>query len=94
MSTTTFDPRQTDVDDTVPGGIAVDRLRSIIDRVERLDSERKALGDDIRDIYAEAKSAGFEPKVIKRLIAVRKKDPADVTEEDTLFDVYARALGM
>ena len=76
------------------GGIAADRLRSIIERIERLEEERKALGGDIRDIYAEAKSAGFDVKVLRALIAIRKKEPADVEEQETLLDVYRRALGM
>ena len=76
------------------GGIAADRLRSIIERVERLEEERKALASDIKDIYAEAKSAGFDPKVIRRIITIRKQEPADVEEHETLLDLYRRALGM
>ena len=76
------------------GGIAADRLRSIIERIERLEEERKALGSDIKDIYSEAKSAGFDPKIIRTLISLRKKEPADVEEADTLLDLYKRALGM
>ena len=76
------------------GNIAADRLRSIIDRIERLEEERKALGSDIKDIYAESKSAGFDPKVIRKLISLRKQEPAEVEEQETLLDVYRRALGM
>jgi uncharacterized protein (UPF0335 family) len=76
------------------GGIAADRLRSIIERVERLEEERKALADDIKDIFAEAKSAGFEVKVIRQIIRIRKQEPADVEEQETLLDLYRRALGM
>ncbi|GBR43315.1 DUF2312 domain-containing protein [Gluconobacter roseus] len=76
------------------GGIAADRLRSIIERVERLESERKALQSDIKDIFSEAKSAGFDVKVIKQIIRIRKQEPADVEEQETLLDVYRRALGM
>ena len=76
------------------GGIAADRLRSIIERVERLEEERKALGDDIKDIFAEAKSAGFEVKVIRQIIRIRRQEPADVEEQETLLDLYRRALGM
>ena len=81
-------------DDTAVGGIAADRLRSIIERIERLEEERKALGSDIKDIYSEAKSAGFDVKVIRQLISIRKKEPADVEEQESLLDVYRRALGM
>ena len=80
--------------DTKTGGIAADRLRSIVERIERLDEERKALGSDIRDIYAEAKSAGFDVKVLRQLIRVRRQEPGDVEEQETLLDVYRRALGM
>ena len=59
-----------------------------------LEEERKSLGNDIKDIYSEAKSAGFDPKVIRQLISIRKKEPADVEEQDTLLDLYKRALGM
>lgn len=76
------------------GGIATDRLRSVIERVERLEEERKALAGDIKDIFAEAKSAGFDVKVIKELIKLRKQEPAEVEEHETLLDIYRRALGM
>ncbi|ABI61264.1 putative exported protein [Granulibacter bethesdensis] len=81
-------------DDVNSGGIAADRLRSIIDRIERLEEERKALGSDIKDIYSEAKSAGFDVKVIRQLIRIRKQEPAEVEEMESLLDVYRRALGM
>ena len=80
--------------DAKAGGVAADRLRSLVDRIERLEEERKALGGDIRDIYAEAKSAGFDVKVLRQLIRVRRQEPADVEEQETLLDVYRRALGM
>ena len=76
------------------GGIAADRLRSLIDRIERLEEERKALSNDIKDIYAESKSAGFDVKVIRQLISIRRKEPAEVEEQETLLDLYRRALGM
>ena len=75
-------------------GVAADRLRSIVDRIERLEEERKALSADVKDIYAEAKSAGFDVKVLRQLIALRKKDDAEVAEMETLLDVYKRSLGM
>ena len=75
------------------GGIAADRLRSIVDRIERLEEERKGLGSDIKDIYTEAKSAGFDVKVLRQLIALRRREPAEVEEMETLLDVYRRALG-
>ena len=76
------------------GGIAADRLRSIIERVERLEEERKALAGDIKDIFTEAKSAGFDVKVIRQIIRLRKQEPAEVEEQEPLLDIYRRALGM
>ncbi len=81
-------------DDTKAGGIAADRLRSIIERVERLEEERKALASDIKDIYSEAKSAGFDVKVIRQIIRIRRQEPAEVEEQESLLDIYRRALGM
>jgi uncharacterized protein (UPF0335 family) len=81
-------------DNAQQGNISADRLRSIIERIERLEEERKALGGDIRDIYAEAKSAGFDVKVVRQLISIRRREPAEVEEAETLLDVYRRALGM
>lgn len=75
-------------------GVAGDRLRSLVDRIERLENERKDLSADIKDIYAEAKSAGFDTKVLRQLIRVRKKEPGEVEEEETLLDLYRRAIGM
>jgi uncharacterized protein (UPF0335 family) len=76
------------------GNIAADRLRSLVERIERLEEERKALASDIKDIYAEAKSAGFDVKVLRQLIRIRKQEAAEVEEQETLLDVYRRALGM
>ncbi|MFT9091327.1 MAG: GapR family DNA-binding domain-containing protein [Gluconacetobacter sp.] len=76
------------------GGIAAERLRGIIERVERLEEERKALSGDIRDIFSEAKAAGFDVKVIRQIIRIRRQEPAEVEEQETLLDIYRRALGM
>lgn len=74
--------------------LAADRLRSLVDRIERLEEERKALSNDVKDIYSEAKSAGFDVKVLRQLIAIRKQEAAEVEEQETLLDLYRRALGM
>ncbi len=76
------------------GPIAAERLRSLVERIERLEEERRALAGDIRDVYAEAKGAGFDVKVMRQLITIRRKEPAEVEEQETLLDVYRRALGM
>lgn len=76
------------------GGIAADRLRSIIERVERLNEEVKALKADTKDIFTEAKSAGFDVKVLRLVIKLRALEPAEVEEQETILDLYRRALGM
>lgn len=76
------------------GGIAADRLRSIVERIERLEGERKWLSDDIKDIKTEAKSAGFDVQVVNAILKLRKQEPAEVEEHETLLDLYRRALGM
>jgi uncharacterized protein (UPF0335 family) len=76
------------------GGIAADRLRSVVERIERLQEERKALQSDIKDIFTEAKSAGFDAKVIRKVLARRAMDAAEREEQDTLLDTYERALGL
>jgi uncharacterized protein (UPF0335 family) len=75
-------------------GVAADRLRSIVERIERLETERAALASDIKDIYAEAKSAGFDIKVLRQLIRIRKQEATEVEEQETMLDIYRRALGM
>lgn len=77
---------------TEVGGIAPDRLRSLIERIERLEEEKSALSSDIRDIYAEAKSAGFDVKIMRAVIRLRKLNAADRDEQEFLLDTYCRAL--
>lgn len=77
---------------TQQAGIAVDRLRSLIERIERLEAEKAALASDIKDIFAESKSAGFDVKTMRTVIRLRKKDAAEREEEDYLLDTYKRAL--
>ena len=76
------------------GEIAVDRLRSIVERIERLNLDRKEISSEIKDAYIEAKFAGFDAKVVKQLIRIRSEDANDVEQQETLLDVYRRALGM
>lgn len=68
------------------------RLRSIIERIERLEEERKVLADDIKEIKAEAKAEGFDVKIINIILRLRKKDPNDRAEEEALLDTYLAAL--
>jgi uncharacterized protein (UPF0335 family) len=76
------------------GGVAGDRLRSFIERIERLEEERRVLGADIKEVYAEAKGNGFEPKIMRQIVRLRKKDKDELDEEEGLLEVYKRALGM
>ena len=76
------------------GGIAGERLKSYIERIERLEEERKALGADIKEVYAEAKGTGFDPKIMRQLIRLRRMDKDDLDEQESLLDVYKRAIGM
>ena len=74
------------------GGIAADRLRSLIERIERLEEEKKAISSDIRDIYAEAKGAGFDVKIMRAIIKLRKMNAADRDEQEFLLETYRKAL--
>jgi len=76
------------------GGIAGDRLKSFIERIERLEEERRALGADIKEVFAEAKGSGFDTKIMRQVIRLRRMDKDDLDEQETLLDVYRRALGM
>ncbi len=76
------------------GGVAADRLRSIIERIERLEEERKALQADIKDIFHEAKSAGFDTAAVRAILKIRKMEPAVREERRTLVETYAKALGI
>ena len=76
------------------GGVAVDQLKSIIGRVEKLEEEKAAIADDIKDVFAEAKGNGFDVKAIRQIIKLRKMDAQEREEEETVLDTYMRALGM
>ena len=74
--------------------IAKDQLQSIIERIERLEEEKKATADDIRDVYTEAKSSGFDAKAIRTIIKMRKQDAAERAEQEEIVQIYLNALGM
>ncbi|MBT3908140.1 MAG: DUF2312 domain-containing protein [Rhodospirillaceae bacterium] len=76
------------------GGISGERLRTFIERIERLEEEKKALSDDIREVYSEAKGTGFDVKILRQIVALRKMDASDRSEMEEVLDVYKRALGM
>jgi uncharacterized protein (UPF0335 family) len=71
-----------------------DQIKGIVDRIERLEAEKKALADDIRDIYTEAKLNGFDTKILRQVIRLRKQDTAERQEQEALLDLYLHALGM
>ena len=81
------------VNDNV-GGVAAAELRQFIERIERLEEEKKGLQDDIKDVFAELKGRGYEPKVVKKVLQIRKKDANERQEEEALLEVYMSALGM
>ena len=75
-------------------GVAQDQLRSFVDRIERLEEEKKTINDDIKDVYAEAKGNGFDTKVLRKVIALRKQDADERQEQESILDLYLVALGM
>ena len=75
-------------------GIAGDRLRSFIERVERLEEEKSTLSEDIKEVYSEAKGTGFDIKIMRQIIRLRKMEAGDRSEMEEILDVYKRALGM
>ncbi|OWK32267.1 DUF2312 domain-containing protein [Sphingomonas mucosissima] len=76
------------------GQVAAEELRLLIERAERLEEEKKGIGDDIKDVFAEAKSRGYDPKQIKRIMSIRKKRREEYQEEEATLEVYMQALGM
>ena len=76
------------------GGVSGEYLRSYIERIERLEEEKAALSEDIREVFAEAKGNGFETKAMREILKMRKKDASELEEHEYLIDVYMRALGM
>ncbi len=74
------------------GGVAGAALRAFIERIERLEEEKKAISDDIREVYAEAKAQGFEPKVMRQVVRLRKMDREQRQEQEALLDLYLHAI--
>jgi uncharacterized protein (UPF0335 family) len=79
---------------TKPQNVAKDHLKAFVERIERLEEEKKALADDIRDVYAEAKGNGFDVKALRTVIRMRKQDSNERQEQEALVDTYLVALGM
>lgn len=91
---TTFITKEDDIKNNIVGGIAVDRLRSLIERIEHLEEEKKGIQGDIRDIFAEAKAVGFDVKAMRAVLKLRKMNAADRDEQELILDTYRRALAI
>lgn len=81
------------------GGIGMaeatdDRLKLLIERIERLNEEKKGISDDIRDVFAEAKAVGYDTKILRKVITLRKMKPDELSEQNTILNTYMAALGM
>ncbi len=75
------------------GQVAAEELRLLIERAERLEEEKKGIADDIKDVFAEAKSRGYDPKAIKKIMSIRKKKREEYQEEEMILETYMQALG-
>ena len=76
-----------------PAGVAADQLKSFVERIERLEEEKQTISDDIKDVYAEAKGNGFDVKVLRKVVRIRKQDRAKRLEEEAILDLYLSAIG-
>lgn len=79
---------------STPASFAKDQLRAIVERIERLEEEKKTISDDVRDVYAEAKGNGFDVKALRAIVRLRKQDPNERQEHETILETYMQALGM
>ncbi len=77
-----------------PDSIAGDQLKAFVERIERLEEEKQAISDDIKDVYAEAKANGFDVKILRQVIKMRKQDASERAEMESLLELYCNALGM
>ncbi|MEJ1161951.1 DUF2312 domain-containing protein [Prosthecomicrobium sp. N25] len=77
-----------------PAGFAADQLKSFVERIERLEEEKQTIQDDIKDVYAEAKGTGFDVKILRQVIRIRKQDKSEREEQEAVLDLYLQALGM
>lgn len=80
--------------DNIPNETTAKQLKAFVERVERLEEEKAALASDIREVFAEAKSVGFDTKAMRQIIRIRKQDENERQEQEAVLDVYMRALGM
>ena len=86
--------KKVDEHEGAPGEVNAGHLRAFVERIERLEEDKKAIADDIKDVYAEAKGTGFDVKVLRKIVSIRKQDADKRREEDEILDLYLTALGM
>lgn len=89
-----FITKEDDIKNNIVGGVAVDRLRSLIERIERLEEEKKGIQSDIRDIFAEAKNAGFDIKAMRAILKLRALNAADRDAQELILETYRKALDL
>jgi len=76
------------------GGVAAAQLRALVERIERLEEDKKTIAEDIKEVYAEAKGNGFDTKTLRQVVRLRKQDAAERQEQEAMLDLYLHALGM
>jgi len=91
MSSSAAAERTADIADS---GVASEELKQFVERVERLEEEKKAIADDIKEVYAEMKGRGFDTKVVRQIVRIRKQDHAERMEMEAILDLYMTALNM
>jgi uncharacterized protein (UPF0335 family) len=84
----------TEQSDVTIENVSADQLQSIIERIEQLEEEKKEISEQIKEVYAEAKGNGFDTKIIRKIVSIRKKSPDERSEEEAILDMYMQALGM
>ena len=80
--------------DIAETGVAAEELKQFVERIERLEEEKKAITDDIRDVYAELKGRGFDSKAVRQIVKIRRQDHAERKEMEAILDLYMQALNM
>lgn len=89
------DPKDEEMDADIAGtGVAAAELKQFVERIERLEEEKKAIADDIRDVYAELKGRGFDTKAVRQIVKIRKQDNAERKELEAILELYMQALNM
>lgn len=91
---TTATAREEATANPVKGSVAAAELKQFVERLERLEEEKKAISDDIKDVFAELKGRGYEPKAVRQILRIRKQDQSERQEQEAILEVYMQALGM